>query len=289
MKNKIKGSSEAFSPKKLFMINTVAAVICTVLRIYHSLKLIEPDTGFYSKKDFTVYLFFIVLAGTCVFTVIASFFSKDTLDVSPKNINRSKLPGIVSLLFSFAFISDFAGAALKQYDNGLQYYSDENPFTLMMRSGMLPSKAIMIFAALSCIFFLIFAILVLTGKYRGQLKVISLATVFWGVSKLVSLFVKQISFVQVSDLLLEIVSTAFLTIFLFSLCECLSGIYRKDALWRICGIGLPAMLCCLSTQLPRLIRSTTEYPLSLAELVAGIFIATLFITVLSREQAETAE
>lgn len=287
MKLKIKGSVPFFTPKKLGIVYLAALVICVAVRTLHAFTLIEPDTGFYSESNITVPLFFCVIVFAWIFCLVGSFLSKDVPDVSAETINGRKLPGIFAILLSIGFELDgfvcFSSLSSPEIQTN---YSMSSPFAIMMRSGLLPRRIEMIFAFLSALYFLILGIKILLKKYKGEMKIFSLVTVFWGVARLVSLFVRQISFIRISGLFLDIAATAFLTIFLFSFCEVLSGVYRKDALWRVFGVGLPASLTCLTLQIPKLLtafsgsenHTSADYSLNYALLIAGLFIAILFIS-----------
>ena len=299
MKLKLKGSVPFFTPKKLGAVFGLSLIICTVLRIYHVFSLIEPQTGFYSHTDITVPVFYAVLVFSWIFCLCGSFLSGEAIDVSAENVSGKKITGIITLLLSEGFFLDFfyCFSLSQQGTDNFGLTGEESPFAIMMRSGMMPRKAEMVLALLSCIYCFILAIMILTNKYKGQMKIFSLVTVFWGIARLVTLFVRQISFVRVSDLFLEIASTAFLTIFFFSLCECIGGVYRKDAIWRVFGVGLPAALTSLTVQIPRIaakIADSThsgesdyipylfnnDYIINYVQIFAGILIIAMFVSLM---------
>lgn len=296
MKLNIKGSVPFFTPKKFGLVYIISLVICAALRTYHVLSLIEPQTGFFSEKNFTVTLFYAVLTFSCLFCMVGAYLSRDIIEVTPEKVNGNGPIGIASLFLAGGFFLDFGYCLLLNSDAGEGGYGDSQ-LAIMMRSGSLPRKAEMYLAILSFVFMVVFAIMVLTKKYKGQMKIFSLVTVFWGVARLVTLFVRQISFVQVSDLFLEIASTVFVTLFFFSLCESLSGVYRKDAMWRVFGIGLPASLCLLTIQIPRFVAAivdsrhegdseyipllfSSDYIINYAQVFAGILVIVMFIVLM---------
>ena len=312
MKQRLKGSIPFFTPKKLGLVYIVSLVICVALRIYHVLALIEPQTGFYSAKNFTVPLFYAVLVFACAFITVGAYLSKDVIDVSAETVNGEGAIGIVSLFLAAGFFLDFGYCFLmiNAPDTAATYSNNssiqESAFSSMMRTGSLPRKAEMVMAILAFLYFLILAVLILTKKYKGQMKIFSLVTVFWGVSRLVTFFVKQISFIKVSDLLLEIAATAFITLFFFSLCESLSGVYKKDAQWRVFGLGLPASLCCLTVQIPRIVAAfidsihaeeaeyipilySDDYILNYAVIFTGVLVIALFVALRKNTVAQKTE
>lgn len=307
MKLKIKGSSSFFTIKKIFTVNIAALIICAALRVYHVFALIEPETGFFTEKNLTVYIFYAVFAFACIFSIVGAYLAKDALDISAESVNGNIVLGIISLLLAASFFLDF-GYCFIMLDNASasSSLSQGSAFASMMKSASLPRKAQMLFGALSFVYFLILAVKIFTKKYNGQLKIFSLSTVFWGVSRLVTLFVKQISFVQVSDLFLEIAGTVFMTLFFFSMCECLSGVYKNSAQWRIAGIGLPAALTCLTMQIPRiaaavsdninyenvsykLILVSDDYILNYIEMFVGVLVIALMIIFRNRTVKQITE
>lgn len=295
MKLKLKGSVSFFTPKKLGVIYAVSLIVCVALRIYHVLTLIEPQTGFFKSSDFTVPLFYTVFAVSVIIILFGAYLSENDFNLTAKAVNSDKAVGIISIFMSLAFFLDFGYCFVMALDSEEAYsYSASESFSALMGNGSFPRKVQMFFAFFSFLYFLIFAVMVLAKKYKGQLKIMSLSTVFWGIGRMITLFVKKISFVQVSDLFLEIAATAFMTLFFFSLCECLSGVYREEAQWRIAGVGLPASLCCLVIQVPRIIAGildnihadepgyvlylySDDYILNYVEIFVGILALILFI------------
>lgn len=307
MKMKLKGSVQFFTPKKLGIIYCVSLIVCVALRIYHVLNLIEPQTGFFYKTNFTVPLFYTVFAVSIILILIGAYLSKNNSVLSPETVNSDKVTGIISIFMSLAFFLDFGYSFVMAVDSETAYsYTASESFSALMSSGSLPRKIQMVFAILSCLYFLIFAITVLSKKYKGQMKILSLSTVFWGIGRLITLFINKISFVEVSDLFLEITATAFITLFFFSFCECLSGVYGEEAQWRITGVGLPASLCCFVIQIPRIvagvfdnIHATEEgyvpylyndnYILNYVEIFVGILALVLFIKAIESKKTMIEE
>ncbi len=300
----IKGSVPFFTPARLIAVYALSLIICVPLRIFHVFSLIEPQTGFYSETNFSVVIFYVVLAFSCLFCLVGAYLSKNNITFTDKSVNANVPVGIIAILLSIGFFLDFGYCFVLSVDGENAYsYTAADSFAALMRSGFIPRKAEMLFAALSFIYFLVFAILVISKKYKGQMKIFSLVTVFWGITRLITLFVRQISFVRVSDLFLEIAATAFMTLFFFSFCECVSGVYRKEAQWRILGVGLPASLCCLVIQIPRIAAGISDnihagepgytvllynddYILNYVEIFTGIIIISFFIALIKNKKSE---
>ena len=82
-------------------------------------------------------------------------------------------------------------------------------FKALMASGTLPALLQSLFAVISAVYFTVAAISFKKGNGSiSNHKYIALAPVFWAGFKLIARFIKQISYVQVSDLLLELMQFA---------------------------------------------------------------------------------
>lgn len=281
---KIKGTSKDLKTKEFYIVFVVASVIATALRFYHSVKLIDPETGFYSSTDFTVAVFYGVLIAAGFFLVIGSFISANNgeLEVST-TLAKNKHLGIISLVLALAFVIEmFQGLVNSLYSlQSSTLYTDMSFYTQLMKNGYIPHMLVSVFAFLSAIYFFIFAKNCIGKKCKiASKKIFALMPVLWTLVKLISFFVKQISFVKVSSLLLEISALIFACIFLYSLAQCVSGVYADAAQWRLTGVGLTAALLLITLNFPKFILTfvssgkyiVTDYPMNCAELILGLFI-----------------
>ena len=156
-----------------------------------------------------------------------------------------------------------------------------------MRSGFLPMMLQSFFAFLSAIYFFILASDFSKGTAKAyKRKILATAPVSWAAARLITRFMRQISFVQVSDLLLELVMIAFMIMFFMALAQTASGVYKDQFKWRIPGLGLSAGLIAAVISVPRLIFTifsnshiVSEHPFSLADFIFVIFIFTLMIKI----------
>lgn len=296
---KIKGSTKAVKPKYLNIAFIASFVICLILRFYHSVKLIDAETGFYTNPNFTVALFFTVLAVGGIFMLVGSFVSQNNGKfVAEKVIGRNKALGIISVILGVSFIMEF-GQGIVNSIGSLQnsvITTDVSYFAQMMKNGCIPNILVAFFAIFSSIYFFVFAESCLGKKVKvTSKKIFALMPVGWALTKLISFFVKQISFVRVSDLLLEIAAMIFAALFLFSLAQCVSGVYADVAEWRLTGVGLTAALLLLTLNLPRFFLTmfgggthvVSGYPVNYAELFLGIFILAVVFS-LSKGGEETS-
>lgn len=294
---KIKGTSKALKPKYFYITFAASLVVCLALRFYHVIKLIDVETGFYSQSNFTVTVFYVILAAAGLFMLIGSFVSANNGKFEiERMIKKNKLLGGVSLVLSLAFITEFAQSfinALYAQQNST-IYTDISFFAQFMKSGYLPGVFTALFALITSIYFIKFAVSCFGDKCKiASKKVFALMPVIWGLIKLVSFFVKQISFVRISDLFLEIAAVSFTLIFLFSFAQCVSGVYADVAEWRITGVGLTAALLLLVLNIPKLCLTifgggnhiVVDYPVNYAEILLGLFILTVILS-FNRKQTE---
>ncbi len=285
---KIKNTSKALKPKHFYITFAVSLVICLALRFYHSMKLIDTETGFYSPSNFTVTVFYVVLAIAGIFMLIGSFLSANNESFEPENVvGKNRHLGIISIFLSVGFIMEFAQSAVNAlYANRQSYYgyAETSGMAQLMKNGYVPNLLTSLFALLSALYFIKFAINCFKKNCKiSKSKIFVLAPVIWGLMKLISFFVKQISFIRVSDLFLEIASISLALIFLFSFAQCISGVYSDVAQWRITGVGLPAALFLLTLNIPKFVLTLIDseryivsgYPVNYAELFLGIFILAL--------------
>ena len=280
---KIKGSVEKIKPVHLISVFAFALISCTALRFYHCLGYIDVTNGFYKKSDFTVVLFFAILIISSVFILVAGLLSANNREFIPEKTRSNKLLGAVSLVVSLSMLIEMVYAIVQgSYSSGAQ------GFTELMGSGSLPYKLLSLFSFLTSIYFILFAV----NCFRKKGKIIArgiwaLLPVGWACTKMIPLFVKQISFVRVSDLVLEIAVVSFFVAYTLSFAQCMSGVYSDVAQWRMTAVGLVTALLAIVLNLPKLAFTligkseayiTSGYPISYAELVFAAFILVLIFS-----------
>ena len=107
-------------------------------------------------------------------------------------------------------------------------------------------------------------------------------------------FKRTISFINVSDLLLELFEIVFLMLFFFALAQTVARIDVKTVFWKIFAYGIPAAMFALMCFLPRFILMVTgksellndHYGVSYSDLGAAAYI---IYNLLSRAKAQTSE
>ena len=276
----IKGSNNNLKLDLLPKCFAVSAVVGIALRILQMAKFIDPETGFYAGGGIVNVIFYIVLAVAIIAFCAVTYLSADVKKIEIGG-DSNKAASIGTRLFAVAMLFDSYSSITSS--SMLAGYSDIDP----MRSGFLPMMLQSFFAFLSAIYFFILASDFSKGTAKAyKRKILATAPVSWAAARLITRFMRQISFVQVSDLLLELVMIAFMIMFFMALAQTASGVYKDQFKWRIPGLGLSAGLIAAVISVPRLIFTifsnshiVSEHPFSLADFVFVIFIFTLMIKI----------
>ncbi len=255
--------SVAIPKNAVTFIFGVSTLIALALRLYQVFGgLIDTETGFYVEKNFSVYALYGVIVIGCALMAILSFLSKDSSDMSIRQ--GSDIPVVVSssvlsVVMIFDSLYALFGAALSPTEsvaNGFELFQS------LMRNGTLPMLGESFFALLSALYFVVFASSHVKGTagYEKR-KILALAPVVWAAFRMIRLFVRQIKYTNVSDLLLELFLVACLLIFLLAFAQSASKVYDEGVGWRLTGFGYPCALLCIVTAVPRLLLVITGKPL----------------------------
>ena len=145
--------------KGLFGAFAAALVLALPLRTYQLFFLIDPETGFFEKTNFTVPLLYVLLILAGIVFVFFSYFPKDMpFENVPKG---GKAFAVLSFLIAVALIID-AGIQTSEIFASLTL-TDTTGYASSQSAGMtyaLSSESVMIyariiFAIVSCIYFAI--------------------------------------------------------------------------------------------------------------------------------------
>ncbi len=288
---KLKENKEISLYNKIPLIFFLCCAVTVILRTVQMFSFIEREAGFYTGGGFIKAVLYIILLAASLFFAVTSFLSKETAKVSlrlKKDTGLSVLAVLVSVSFLYDSLTAFKGSA---GSGGTASYGG-TAFQSMMLSGSIPQFFQGIFAFLSAIYFLILAKGIIKGTHSAaKHRIIAVAPVGWAGFRLIYRFVEQISYIRVSELLLELILLALLVLFFMSFAQLSSGVYVKNARWRMVGVGLPAALISLTVNVPRVlfavIRGTdslyTKYPFKVCDFVVALFILVLVIKLISNE------
>ena len=273
----IKGSRKDMNIGICNVVFIVAAIAGIIIRTMQMASYIDPETGFYKGYgDWIHLIFYIILAVNIIFFCGRTYLSADVKKIEIGG-DSNKTASIGTRLFAVALLWD----SFYSFFNGI--YSAGSSNADLMRSGALPLTLQSFFALLSAIYFFILASDFSKGTAKAyKRKILATAPVSWAAARLITRFMRQISFIQVSDLLLELVMIAFMIMFFMALAQTASGVYKNDFKWRIPSFGLSAALIAAVISVPRLIFTfvnssliNSDHPFSVADFVFVIFVVTL--------------
>lgn len=257
------------------------------LRCYQFIKILEPRTGFYDKTDWSVWVLYalLILAGASFAAAAFASKKKFVYDTAPA---KSTAIALASFMLALTmFISSVA-----QYKSALSIISDGSTMIYgsesigYFKTGAAARMLEGVCAIVCAVFFVIFGYGHISGKSRAaDNKLMALFPVLWCIFRLMHRFMRTINFLNVSDLLYELVMCVMLMMFFMAFAQLNSGIGSKEIAWKLVGYGVPAALFCLLCFLPRFIMLITgrsellcsESPIEWCDLGCAVFIITLII------------
>lgn len=249
----MKNKSDVIYKLPLFA-SLCALLVAVPLRVYQYFKVLEPDTGFYSKTDFSVYAIYILLGAAMLIGVIIPMINKKKMIAVP-SVKKSPVFLVVSIVLAITLIIDSAGQLMDYFDlydvantSGTavsDYVKSQGGSLLLLQS---------VSGAVAAVYFFVSGLSVGLGNSDGsRLKLLALTPVLWCIFKLLYRFKRTISFINVSDLLLELFEIVFLMIFFLALAQTTAKIDVKAIFWKNFAYGVPAAMFALMCFLPRLI------------------------------------
>ena len=283
------------------LIVSIALLIALPVRVYQYLNVIDKASGFYTNwLNPTVF----GLYGLCLIVVVLVLAlsgkgGKKAIYSMPGG--KSTSIGISSLVLALAFLFEGGYNALRAFgiSNGsiaveqlvLGNNAGKSSFAFTLLQAL--------FAVLSAVFFIIFAVSFLSGK--GQHKKVKIFAIFptlWAVSRLMVNFTQTISYRYVSELLFELLMVVFFSLFAVSFAKFLVGALNSRVQMRIFGYGALTIFFTLLNAVPRYIillmgRQDTLYKsisiFEATDLIIPIFVACFIFAVASKKQFKAVE
>ena len=280
---KIKNSKDNIKLAGLLPVMLGATLLLIVLRCLQLTRYIDSTTGFLTGGSFLNVLFYAIIALTCIFFAVVSFLSVDGGKVELTGL-KDKYAGIGCAVFAASLIYDF----MDSFIDGLAICT-ELPFETyrngaelakaLMATGALPYVLQALFALLSALYVIILAKSFIKGSgHAHNRKLLAAAPIAWASFKLITRFIKQISYIKVSDLFLELIMISFMIMFFIALSQVVSGVYSDDSRWRITALGFGGALISFIVSVPRFVFTVfasdfvnKEYPFSFDDAMFGIF------------------
>lgn len=301
---KLKYSKENIKLGVLFPVMYAATILLIILRTFQLTRHIDSETGFLTGGESLYTVFLIIIAACALFFAVASYLSAESAGIETA-VLKDKPSAVFAAVFAVSLVYDFGSS----FVDGLLVYDKISAgafdraselFKELMATGALPYALQSIFALVSAVYFFILSKSRLKGSQNAHnRKYLALAPVGWAAFKIITRFVKQISYIRVSDLFLELMMLAFMLLFFVALSQTVSGVYCDDSRWRIPAFGLSGALISLSVNVPRLVLTVfakdfvnAEYPFNLADTafaVLAVFVAAGAIKAASRGKAKISK
>ncbi len=248
---------ETVNPFTLFVVFIASAIISLPLRVYQLMTNVEAETGFWIHSDhFTIPIFYAVIAlGTILPIVFALLYRKGLGKIEDSGERK-----IVGGAISFANAAGLIVNAILRYRafSDIYYtytnsYMESTLLNYLSKSGGLAMALEAFFAVVSAIFFIMLGIALMTGKDPSEYKILAIMPVFWAVFRILHRFMRKISFMNVSELFLELMMIVFLLMFFMAYAQVTAKVNGKGLEWKLFAYGLPAALFCLLCFVPRVV------------------------------------
>ncbi len=274
------------------LIFAATVIIALPIRTLQYFTILESDTGFFTLNDWSVYILGIVSGAAILACLLLGFIKRKSLDYSLE-VTKRPGQGILSFTAAAGFLMNAVEIIVKLM-NSDSFAQEEKTANLIFGIQA-------VFAVFSAIYFVALGTSYLSGKSNGsEYRLISLAPVVWSVFRLVFRFTRTISYIRVSDLMLEMVMLVFFIMFFMAFAQVNSRVDADRKEWKIAAYGLPAALLALICFVPRFIVMITgnadllneQSPAEYCDLgVALLIISTVLtrVTVKIPENASTEE
>lgn len=277
------------------LVSLCALLVAVPLRVYQYFKVLEPETGFYSTIDFSVYIIYALLGIAVITAIVIPLINRKKM-ITVASVKKSPVFLVLSLILAVTIIIDSAGQLMSYFDlydaaassgSTIAEYVKKQGGTLLLLQA--------VSGAIAAVYFFVSGLSVSLGNSDGsKLKLLGLTPVLWCIFRLLYKFKRTISFINVSDLLLELFEIVFLMLFFFALAQAVARIDVKTVFWKIFAYGIPAAMFALMCFLPRFILMVTgksellndHYGVSYSDLGAAAYI---IYNLLSRAKAQTSE
>ena len=250
---KIKGTQTSFTLSDFSKILGISTAVAIVLRAIQMAKFIDNETGFTTGGNVFSIILILELVSTVLAFVVKAFLSAESEKIQLQGV-KSKTLGAASALFSLSLLFDFVSG----FTSGMSDTAAD--FKGLMLTGTMPRFLQSFFALFAAFYFLILAKDFLKGTANASKhRVLAIMPVGWAGFRMICRFVRQISFVKVSDLFFELIMLAFMLIFFMAFAQVISGVYSDGFQWRIPAFGASAALIAGMLSVPRLIFTFVGY------------------------------
>ncbi|MBR5246513.1 MAG: hypothetical protein IKV25_03980 [Clostridia bacterium] len=276
---KIRGKFQKVNPIVPLYVLVGFLALAIPLRTYQLLFITESDTGFYKSVNWTVYaLHLIAILAVAVSYVMVNLAKSVPSSKNPPS-RKNKFLSVSSICFGFGIVLDAISIFSK-------LFLDKSGVALAERGNLVPLLIEGIFGVFAAIYILIFGISFFDGKTTySQYKFLALTPLAWSVGRVIIRFLTRISYVNIADLLFELVAVSFMMIFFLALARISSGLANETSMRSLFASGFASAFFCLLTNVPRVIVTITgsgaiipnAYPISVCDLFFAFFAVTYII------------
>ena len=251
---KLKGAAKNMSPKFPVLMAAALGFLLVLLRVYQSLRVIDPSTGFFTADaGFTKPLFYILAAVIALGVPLVCWLcplSKAEYIAAVKNIPHA----IACILLAAAIgydcytVKNTSGQAVS---NSVRH--------ILSQSGDRLTMAAIVMGVLACIALVLTAVSFIAGKdYIMSVRILQLAPALWALCKCMRYFSVNASYINNSAMLLCIFADVFLMIFFFEYARKITGIAGDGNSPSFLGTALVTAILQLSAAVTGVIGSVWQ-------------------------------
>jgi len=242
------------SPLRLqFLLFCGAILVALPLRCYQFIRIIEPGTGFYNTKGASVWILYILIVALLFVCFALSYLNRKWYFF---NITPERRPALA--VFCFLLALSLVWDAVSCWQHVVTSYNVlpavERVFRDFIKTGIIPKGFEAVTATFSAVYFVLLGSSYQSGRSTGSAyKLLALFPVVWGVSRIIYRFTRTISFLNVSDLLFELLMLVFLLLFLMHFIQLNARVNCEGTDWKLAAYGFFTAFQCLLCFVPRFI------------------------------------
>lgn len=280
MQRKESKTSQKITANALFWTCFGALLVCVPLRLVQLFINIEPHTGFFKAIDWTVYTVYSAVIVALVLLASLAFASK-RIPASRPVFRKSPMLVFSGFFFALGLAMDAALSITKTIRAFTEVsITKEVLAQVLFTDGIFSVLLRTICAIAACVYFVLIALSYASEKATYcDYKLLALSPLFWALFKMVERFMTKISFLEVSELIFELIYLAFMSLFFLSFARVSSQVGQKGEMKKVVRYGMLAgfmalfisvtRLACVAGGRGELIAS--GFPFSIADLGFGIF------------------
>lgn len=281
---KITGKNEKLNPLLGFYIAMCLLIASIPVRLYQLLNIIEVNTGFYKAVDRSVYIMYILAVAALIASYLIALLAKN-VPASKSPYRKNRFLAVTSILLGVGIVLDVVSAVSAFIIKAKSFAAAGISVLGTADQGQIPILLEAVLGVFAAIYILVFGISYIDGRTTySQYKFLAITPFFWSMSRLIMRLISKISYVNVSDLMLEIFGIAFMMIFFMSFARICADISNKKAMRSIFASGAAAAFLLGTANIPRLLmyisgniaKIPSGYGLSLCDL-AFVFFAAAYI------------